>query len=169
MIVAFSGHRPGKLGGYHATTIRSKLMVRLGEILLTLKPAKTISGMAQGFDQDAFELCVGMRIPVVAAVPFRGQELRWPKAAQHHYHALLMMAANVAILSEENGRGMSVIRAIELFNKRNEWMVDHSDVLVVAWSGVPGGTTNCVRYAEKVKRKTIVIDPREFLSHEQSE
>ena len=44
--------------------------------------------------------------------------------------------------------------------KRNEWMVDHCDILIAVWDGTSGGTANCVNYAQSVNKEKIFIDPR---------
>jgi uncharacterized phage-like protein YoqJ len=42
---------------------------------------------------------------------------------------------------------------------RNIWMVDHCDALIAVWDGTSGGTANCVRYAQKVGKPIVFIDP----------
>jgi uncharacterized phage-like protein YoqJ len=42
---------------------------------------------------------------------------------------------------------------------RNEWMVDHCDLLVALWDGSPGGTGNCIRYAKRAKCATVNLWP----------
>jgi uncharacterized phage-like protein YoqJ len=46
--------------------------------------------------------------------------------------------------------------------KRNEYMVDNSDIVIAVWDGSKGGTYNCVKYAEKLGKKIIVINPKEI-------
>lgn len=43
--------------------------------------------------------------------------------------------------------------------KRNEYMVDLADRVIVVWDGSKGGTANCVKYAENVGKKIIRIEP----------
>jgi len=43
--------------------------------------------------------------------------------------------------------------------RRNEWMVDHSDKVLAVWDGSNGGTGNCVAYARSIGREIIRIDP----------
>jgi uncharacterized phage-like protein YoqJ len=40
-----------------------------------------------------------------------------------------------------------------MLQKRNEWMVDHCDLLIAVWDGSEGGTANCVRYARHHERQ----------------
>jgi uncharacterized phage-like protein YoqJ len=46
-----------------------------------------------------------------------------------------------------------------VYNKRNEWMIDHANVVVAVWDGTSGGTANAVKYAKKIKRPVWRIDP----------
>ena len=47
--------------------------------------------------------------------------------------------------------------------KRNEYMVDKCDILLAVWDGSAGGTNNCVKYARKLDKEIIIIDPRKIL------
>lgn len=46
--------------------------------------------------------------------------------------------------------------------KRNEYMTDNSDIVIAVWDGSKGGTANCVRYAKKLNKEIIVINPKEI-------
>ena len=35
------------------------------------------------------------------------------------------------------------------YQKRNEWMVDHSSLVLAFYNGEPGGTANTIQYARK--------------------
>ena len=43
--------------------------------------------------------------------------------------------------------------------KRNQYMVNSSDIVIAVWSGSKGGTGNCVNYAKMQKKEIIVINP----------
>lgn len=151
--MAFTGHRPEKLGGYGPSRLQWAVRGALREALLALNPSLCISGMALGVDQWAAEACLELDIPFVAAVPFAGQESRWPAESQRHYHELLKRAWRVHVVS---GGGY----APEKMHTRNEWMVDHCNTLVSVWNGSSGGTNNCREYAVKQEREIYWIDPR---------
>lgn len=155
-VVAATGHRPDKIGGYDFDAPQRqwvRLMIR--QTLCELRPQYCISGMALGVDQDFAFVCVELQIPFVAAVPFIGQELSWPKASREHYRELLKYAYCTYVVT---GGGYSS-RKMDL---RNRWMVDNCDVLVSVWDGSKGGTGNCVEYANQVQREMFRIDPRGF-------
>jgi uncharacterized phage-like protein YoqJ len=43
---------------------------------------------------------------------------------------------------------------------RNEYMVNACDKLIAVWDHTPGGTENCVKYAQSINKDIIYIDPR---------
>lgn len=153
MIVAFTGHRPEKLGGYGPSAIQEDVRRRIRAALAHLKPAHAISGMALGVDQWAAEECDAVGIPWTAAVPFIGQESRWTREAQRHYRDLLGWATRTVIVSPGGYQR-------EKMQIRNRWMVNNCDVLIAVWDGSDGGTANCYRYAKSVGRRVARIDPR---------
>lgn len=160
MIVAFTGHRPNKLGGYKLPNpVYAAVCKQLERTLKELNPTKAISGMALGVDQWAAMICVKLGIPFVAAVPFPGQESKWPESSQRIYKLLLKKADDIVMVSD------APFHASKL-QKRNEWMVDQlaepEDRLVAVFDGTDGGTCNCVKYAEKHEKQIIRIDPTNF-------
>jgi uncharacterized phage-like protein YoqJ len=147
-IIAGTGHRPNKLAA-HAS------LPKLHEFATTvlaskLKPTRVISGMAVGWDIALAEAALGLGIPLVAAVPFKGQESRWPQDVQRRYSTLLGLAAEVVYVSEPGYEAWK-------YQKRNEWMTDQCHVLLALWNGSPGGTANCVRYAQKKGKKIVNV------------
>lgn len=153
MIVAFTGHRPDKIGGYtlpNATYIH--ICQQLEKTLKELQPEKAISGMALGVDQYAASVCIKLGIPFIAAIPFSGQEKAWPEKSQRAYQALLSKAAEKIIVCD-GGYAASKMQL------RNEWMCDNCDTLIAVWDGTAGGTANCVKYAQSINRDIIFINP----------
>jgi hypothetical protein len=138
---AFTGHRPTKLGGY-GMDARIRLRGLAAFYLSVTRPSRVISGMALGWDQVVAEAAIRLHIPVIAAVPFAGQESKWPVERQDFYRELLTHCAKVEIVSPGE-------YTIDKMQVRNEWMVDHGDHLTALWDGTSGGTCNCVRYAER--------------------
>ena len=157
MKVAFTGHRPDKLGGWGADN-RIKMNVMLSLEVELVKLAKEhpgdltcISGMALGFDLWAAETCVDMSIPFIAAVPFDGHDKLWPAHNRKFYDAMVAKAQSIVVVTQGGYAAWKMQR-------RNQWMVDNSDLLIGAWNGTDGGTANCVRYAESVKHKIILLE-----------
>lgn len=142
MIIAATGHRPEKLGGYgEGTDFR---LFNLAVAYLTrLRPTTVISGMAQGWDVAWARAAVWCNIPFIAALPFYNQHCKWPAHVQAVHFDLLRKAADVAIVCEGEYAGWKMQR-------RNEWMVDRADRVAALWDGSPGGTGNCIAYANRV-------------------
>jgi uncharacterized phage-like protein YoqJ len=118
-------------------------MQKLEESFGVLKIDKVLTGMALGTDQWVASLCIRMKIPFDAIVPFEGYDSKWPMRSRQHYNMLLQEAASVVTLSEG-------YYSPQLLHDRNAWMVDHSDALLAVWDGQnSGGTASCVRYAQQ--------------------
>lgn len=144
MIVAITGHRPDKLGGwYQPNPVHSFVVGSIAEALKELKPSYVITGMALGVDQWAAEVCLNLGIPYVAAIPFEGQESIWPPHAQAKY-GYLMKHANAAYIISPGGFEPKKMQI------RNEWMVGECNALLAVWDGSMGGTANCVGYAQSI-------------------
>lgn len=153
MILAVTGHRPDKLGGWKVPNpIQLAVMEQMDLALLELQPSLVITGMALGVDQWMAELCILNEIPFAAAVPFEGQESVWPPHSQGKYHQLLAKA-NQVIFTAESGYAAWKLQT------RNEWMVNNCQLLLAVFNGTSGGTANCISYAIKQKRKIRYIEP----------
>lgn len=140
-IIAATGHRPNKLGGY-GQHVRSRLTNLAIEHLRNKQPEKVISGMSLGWDQAWAVGAITLGIPFIAAVPFEGQESMWPEESRVRYHRILERAAEVVVIASSfSSRAMQ---------QRNAWMVDHADEIAALWNGmIGGGTANCIAYVTK--------------------
>lgn len=144
IVVAGTGHR--WFGGSDVVEI---VQDWINNMLHTLQPRRVISGMAIGFDTYLAREALKQGIPLVAAVPFKGQEDKWPEHVRGDYRKLLNRAERVHIVCARYERGA--------YQQRNEWMVNNCDLLLAAWNGKPGGTANCVRYAQQVERRIELL------------
>lgn len=150
MIIAGTGHRPDKIrigtrDAYHPQ-VHSRLVDLARAVLQRKAPTRVISGMAQGWDTTLALAAAQLGIPFDAYVPFEGQESKWPEAAQRRYRDLLSRAARVVIVCE-GGYDRDKLQF------RNERMVDDSELVLALWNGTPGGTRNCIDYAQTVGRR----------------
>lgn len=154
MIVAFTGHRPNKIGGYKIPNpIYDHIASEIKKALKEINPERAISGMALGVDQWAAEICVELGIPFIVAIPFVGQESIWPQDSQDKYRRLLDKAEETKIICE----GGYAAKKMQI---RNKWMIDNCDVLIAVWNGTNGGTGNAVKYAQEINRKIYRINPK---------
>lgn len=154
IVLAATGHRPDTLGGYGRET--DARLLRLARYELdVIKPDWVISGMAQGFDTAIARAAVDLGIPFAAAIPFEGQESRWPQKAQETYRALRAKASWEIVICPEPRGERNMFWAANRMHDRNRWMVDYSTDLLALWDGTPSGTAHCVQYAQTVGRNTI--------------
>lgn len=139
LIVAATGHRPDKLGGY-GPKAQGRVYTLAYEWLECFRPDQLISGMALGWDQACAEAALALGIPLIAAIPFEGQESRWPPASQEHYRMLRALATEVRIIAP-GGYSPFVMQL------RNETMVLWANLILALWDGSAGGTCNCLANA----------------------
>jgi uncharacterized phage-like protein YoqJ len=148
IVIAGTGHRPDKLvpgnrqAGYTNATLAALIGLAEKELDL-LQPGEVISGVALGWDTALAIAAIRRGIPLTCAVPFEGQESRWPQESQDRYNKILSKAKAVVVVSEGGYSAQSM-------QVRNEWMTDRAQKLLALWNGTPGGTRNCLDYAEKV-------------------
>lgn len=105
-----------------------------------------ISGCAIGADLDFAEICLDLRdtkyphIVVEGAIPCDGQELKWSAADKKRYARVMERLNERHYVSHEY--------STDCFQKRNEYMVDRSEVVIAVWNNeMKGGTWNTMQYA----------------------
>lgn len=169
MKICITGHRPSKLPAQYGYDIHNAAYQLLGLAIQDAIFAEAlyhqtleltcISGMALGVDQLYVALADEIRhnrlfykVLITAAVPCRGQELKWPVPSREIYHKLLALCDNVQYVTN----GSFTPSCME---ERNRWMVDHSDAVIAIWNGKPGSTANCIRYAKQQRKTIYYIDP----------
>jgi len=113
--------------------------------------------MASGWDQALAAAAVEAGIPWTAAVPFRGQESRWPAVHQEEYHRLLGLASNIHYVA---GRRPDKNEVTEFYYARDRWMADQGDYMLALWDLKPsGGTFKTVVYAQMLKKPVFNMWP----------
>lgn len=136
---AFTGHRPEKLNISEAEA--KKLLCKGIEYAIEKGCNTFITGMAPGVDLWAGELVLEFKniyphISVICALPY-------PTFSASNPTAKKIMQASEYVYSVMDSY------AIYSYQKRNEWMVDHSSLVIAMFNGEKGGTYNTVKYAEK--------------------
>jgi uncharacterized phage-like protein YoqJ len=169
----FTGHRPDKLGGYaefnNSTTkkIYKKLIERIIYLIETLNINTFISGGALGVDTIAFFAVNEVKqkyypnIKNILAVPYEDQNLIWKSEEDLDRYEIIKKLADEIIYVDElpnyKLNGFPIKRYhIDKLQKRNEFMVDCSSIIISVWDGSSGGTKNCIKYANK-KNKLILL------------
>jgi uncharacterized phage-like protein YoqJ len=109
--------------------------------------------MAIGWDTAIALAALEMGVPLVAAVPFIGQESMWPQKAKDRYHDILKQCVEVVIVCEGGYAGFK-------YHERDKWMVNNSEAMIALWNGHPkGGTASTVRYAKQANRELFNVWP----------
>lgn len=151
MIVAGTGHRVE--GFLHPPS----QVANLANNKLRLTPGVTgfICGMANGFDLIAGSEAVDLGLEVIAAKPWTTHGPR--EGDEELYEKILNHATKIVNVTEADE-----FPGPWCYHKRNEWMVDHADVVMAYFSGQQGGGTfACLNYAKKKGKKiaNIIADP----------
>lgn len=138
----FTGHRPEKL----RQTENDICQALEREIQIAIGSGKHvfISGMARGVDIWAAEIVLRLRgkghdVKLICACPYEGFERGWSADWQRRYNAVLRSADLVRFICPGYNRAC--------FQIRNEWMVDHSALVIAVYNGQPSGTKNTIDYA----------------------
>lgn len=144
-IVAGTGHRPTKLAlgktDPYSPVLREQLTDLAIWYLEKKLPDKVIVGMALGWDIALGIAAIQLGIPLIAAIPFKGQERLWNSEDKYLYYIVLEQSSESVIICD----GGYEARKLML---RNKWMVDNCTRLVALYDGSQaGGTANCIKYA----------------------
>lgn len=115
-----------------------------------------ISGGAIGADQDFSEIVIKLKkryphIQLEIAVPCPNQDIKWNSSDKARYKQILKNADFVNILSTSY--------TPNCMQKRNEYMVDKSDFVIVVWNGkTTGGTYNTFNYLKQLNKHYTIIN-----------
>ncbi len=153
-IVAFTGHRPDKLGGYNQNPTAAYVKQRLTAAVrwaLSQGAEWFITGGALGVDTWAAEEVLRQGGKLCLAQPFEGFTSRWREEQIQRFEQIRQTADYVHTVSDSASK--------EAFLERNKWMVDKADVIIAVWDGSPGGTAYTVDYAKKQGKKVYVVNP----------
>lgn len=149
MRVAITGHRPERIKDMQL--VNRGLMNAYRELGVT----GVIQGMAAGVDLLSAKRAHFDKIPFWSVKPWAGHTPR--VADRSDYEQAWAYAEKQFVVNPSE-----TYLGPWLYQRRNEWMVDHSDKAVLAvWDGTEnGGTFNCVKYARGIHGMRIwVIHP----------
>ena len=157
----FTGHRPKGLPfGYNERDSHCKKLIKALKKLVLNKIQEEnttafLSGMALDTDMFAAEIVLELKerfrdITLTAVLPCRTQSARWNRKAIARYEHILAKCDKVIVLQEQY--------TFDCMNKRNLYMVEHSDCVIAVWSGDKGGTANTIRFATERHLPVTVLD-----------
>jgi len=159
---AFTGHRPKKFPwGYDEADVRCVALKKaLTEQIAKLVNAgytDFLSGMAEGTDTWAALAVLALKkenlaLKLHCVLPCEGQADKWSASARELYSSILEQADSVVHVSQEYDKDCML--------KRNRYLVDHAACLLAVYNGERrGGTAMTVRYARKMGREIIILNP----------
>ena len=159
---AFTGHRPHKFPWrYNEADERCvALRVALREQIVALVEAGVTdfySGGADGVDCWAALIVLELRkknsaLRLHCILPHKGQADKWSSSAQERYHSILEQADSVEYVSREYYDGCML--------DRNRRLVESVGLLLAVYNGERrGGTAATVKYAQKTRRKVVILNP----------
>jgi len=159
---AFTGHRPKKFPwGYDETDARCVALKRAlaGQIAKLVDAGYTdfLSGMAEGADTWAALSVLALKeenptLKLHCILPCEGQADKWSVSARKVYFSILKQADSVVYVNREYSKDCML--------ERNRYLVDHAVGLLAVYNGEQrGGTAMTVRYARKMGREIIIVNP----------
>jgi uncharacterized phage-like protein YoqJ len=126
-----------------------------------------LSGGAQGVDLDFAEAVLSFRacyphVRLELAIPCPNQESKWRREEKIRYKKILSVADRVVYVSPHY--------TPYCMQKRNMYMVDRSDLVLVFWNGCAGGGTyNTMTYAERQRKERRIFYLEKFMQPTESE
>ena len=163
---AFTGHRPHKFpwryneADERCVALKAALTEQITR-LVDVGVTDFYSGGADGVDCWAALIVLELRkknpaLRLHCILPHKGQADKWSDSAQKRYHSILKQADSVEYVSHAYYDGCMI--------DRNHRLVEAAGSLLAVYNGERrGGTAATVRYARKLKRKVVILDP---LAHE---
>lgn len=161
----FTGHRPEKLKG--TDDFGYGLAI---EVWRAMNAGFTtfITGGARGVDIVAAEVVLAIRermnglVKLVVALPYPAFGRRWRSEWGVRLDDVKEKADGIIFVSSKCSR--------QAYQKRNEWMVNHSSLVLAVYNGTPGGTRNTLNYAKKmgVATKLCACEPMAMEGPERS-
>lgn len=174
--VGFTGSRPKDLGGYSwSSPINKKILKKIEQILLLCCEEYdlviVITGGALGFDQMVGVTAQllkdkGYRIQTIVAVPFEDQPKCWKgydlEETLDRYYYILENAGEVVYVDTIAKYTLGVlppkIYHAGKYIKRNEYIVDMSDMIIACQGNNSKGTQRTIDYARQTGKPVTRIE-----------
>ena len=159
---AFTGHRPSKLPWKLALSAPEyvtfyDLLEKQIEFLTKFGISHYYCGIAIVTDLICAEIGLALReknpaIKLHCAIPCKSQADKWAASLRAQYHAIFDKTDSITFVSREHTKNCMPVR--------NRFMVDHSSIVLAVYNGeCRGGTAATVRYARKMGRELIILNP----------
>lgn len=147
----FTGHRPSKLA-YSENEIKF-LLEKAIDYAISKGYTTFITGMAPGTDIWAAEIIIEKKkynenLHLICAVPHPGFENR-KSSEKARYAEVIENSDCVHTVCDHYFRAC--------YQRRNEFMVDNSGLVIAVWNGTASGTKNTVDYAKRQGVRVINV------------
>lgn len=163
--VCFTGHRLQKLPfGFNEEDpkcIKMKRMLckKIEDLIVNHGASHFISGMAIGVDMICGEIVLELKnehphITLECAIPCRSQPDRWSNEIKDRYCSIVNQSDRKTVLQEHY--------TADCMHKRNEYMVEKSEIVIAVWDGSDSGTGYTVNYAKEKGKKIYVLNPEKL-------
>ncbi len=160
----FTGYRPSKLpfdiGNKDKEYIKfENSLIEKVMLLINNGCSAFYSGMAMGFDIIAAETVLLLKkqtklpIKLICVLPFKNQKDTFYGGWKEKYDFIIDNCDEIIVTNQEYYKGC--------YQKRNKYMVEHSDCVLTWFDGKAGGTKNTLDYANKIGRKIINLNEDE--------
>ena len=159
---AFTGHRPQKLpwrsdeAAPGCIALKAMLAAQVA-VLIEDGYTEFLSGMALGVDLWAAQIVLALRatnpsLRLHCILPCVEQSAKWAAALQKQYRTILEQADSIIFVNRADKKNCML--------ERDRFLVSYASVVLAVYNGEKrGGTAATVRYARKLGRELIVIDP----------
>ena len=158
----FTGHRFQKLPfganeqNERCLKLKETLKAEIEKQITENGVSHFISGMAIGVDMFAAEIVLELKaaypyITLEAAIPCETQAIKWSEPFRNRYFDIVEKCDKETLIQKHYDPGC--------MNRRNRYMVDHSDIVIAVWDSRPSGTGNTVKYAKGQNKPVIIINP----------
>lgn len=166
--VAFTGHRPHTIGlpedeaSPAMLALKEALAYRIDYLIEHKRVTSFLSGLAIGTDTIAAEMILKRMVTnpdleLEVVIPFKGQADRWKPKDKARYDAILSSGKVVQRYTPDE-------RYIDgqSYQRRNAYLAEQCRYLIAVWNGERSGTGMTVNMAQKLGKRCIIIDPKEY-------
>ena len=148
----FTGHRPEKLS--LSETEVKPLLEKAIDMAIENGFTTFITGMALGVDIWAAEIMLEKKkhntaLHLICAVPHPHFENKRGEYEKERYMHIIQSADYTTTISDRYFRAC--------YQRRNEFMVDRSNLVIAVWNGMPSGTKNTIDYAKRKGVKVVNV------------
>ena len=159
---AFTGHRPSKFpwryneADSRCIALKSALAEQI-RLLVEAGVTQFLSGMAEAADTWSALSVLALReknpaLKLHCVLPCREQADKWTASSRELYRSILEQADSIVYVSRSYHKNCML--------DRNRFLVEHASTLLAVYNGERrGGTAATLRYAQKMGREIVVIDP----------